>query len=58
MNWQAMANVSAQRVVITTGGLVVLFLLKRVVEELFLRDDPEYADYLRRVRSRTLTGIP
>ncbi len=37
--------------------IVVLFMIKSVVEERFLRADPEYAAYLQRVRHRWLPGI-
>jgi protein-S-isoprenylcysteine O-methyltransferase Ste14 len=33
------------------------FALKSVVEESFLRSDPRYADYMERVRWRSLPGI-
>ena len=37
--------------------LILLFMIKSVVEESFLREDPEYAAYLERVRWRWLPGI-
>jgi protein-S-isoprenylcysteine O-methyltransferase Ste14 len=37
--------------------LMILFMVKSVVEERVLRDDPEYAAYLRQVRWRWLPGI-
>lgn len=37
--------------------LVALFMIKSVVEEGFLRADPEYAAYLQRVRWRWIPGI-
>jgi protein-S-isoprenylcysteine O-methyltransferase Ste14 len=37
--------------------IVVLFIIKSVVEERFLRGDPEYAAYLQSVRWRWLPGI-
>jgi protein-S-isoprenylcysteine O-methyltransferase Ste14 len=37
--------------------IVVLFMIKSVVEERFLRADPEYAAYLQRVRRRWIPGI-
>lgn len=37
--------------------IIVLFMVKSVVEERFLRDDPEYAAYLQRVRWRWIPGI-
>ena len=36
---------------------IVLFMVKSIIEERFLRDDPEYAAYLRRVRWRWVPGI-
>ena len=39
------------------SAIVALFMVKSVVEERFLRDDPEYAAYLRRVRRRWIPGI-
>jgi hypothetical protein len=35
----------------------VLFIIKSVVEESFLRCDPEYAAYLQKVRWRWIPGI-
>jgi protein-S-isoprenylcysteine O-methyltransferase Ste14 len=37
--------------------LVILFMIKSVVEESFLKDDTEYAAYLRKVRSRWFPGL-
>lgn len=37
--------------------IVVLFMIKSVVEERFLRADPEYAAYMQRVRKRWIPGI-
>jgi protein-S-isoprenylcysteine O-methyltransferase Ste14 len=37
--------------------IVALFMLKSVIEERFLREDPSYAAYLRRVRSRWIPGV-
>jgi protein-S-isoprenylcysteine O-methyltransferase Ste14 len=37
--------------------LVGLFMLKSVVEEWFLRDSPDYATYLKRVRYRWIPGV-
>lgn len=37
--------------------LVGLFMLKSVVEEWFLRDNPEYAAYMKQVRYRWIPGI-
>ena len=37
--------------------VILLFMIKSVVEESFLKDDPEYAAYLRQVRSRWFPGI-
>ncbi len=42
---------------LTASTIVVLFMIKSVVEERFLRADPEYAAYLQRVRHRWLPGI-
>jgi protein-S-isoprenylcysteine O-methyltransferase Ste14 len=36
---------------------IVLFMIKSIIEERFLRDDPEYAAYLRWVRWRWVPGI-
>jgi protein-S-isoprenylcysteine O-methyltransferase Ste14 len=36
---------------------IVLFVIKSVVEEDFLRADPEYAAYMQRVRWRWLPGV-
>ncbi|PYX91357.1 MAG: hypothetical protein DMG67_10380 [Acidobacteria bacterium] len=36
---------------------IVLFMIKSVVEENFLRADPEYAAYMQRVRWRWIPGI-
>ena len=37
--------------------LIGLFMLKSFVEEWFLRDNPEYAAYLKRVRYRWIPGL-
>jgi protein-S-isoprenylcysteine O-methyltransferase Ste14 len=37
--------------------IVTLYVIKSVVEEGFLRQDPEYARYMREVRARYLPGI-
>jgi protein-S-isoprenylcysteine O-methyltransferase Ste14 len=37
--------------------IVLLFVIKSVVEERFLRADPEYAAYLQRVRYRWIPGV-
>jgi protein-S-isoprenylcysteine O-methyltransferase Ste14 len=37
--------------------IVALFMIKSVVEERFLRDDPEYAAYLQRVRWRWIPRV-
>lgn len=37
--------------------LVILFMVKSVVEECFLKDDPQYAAYLRQVRWRWFPGL-
>jgi protein-S-isoprenylcysteine O-methyltransferase Ste14 len=37
--------------------IVMLFMIKSVVEERFLRADPEYAAYLQRVRRRWIPGL-
>ncbi len=37
--------------------IVLLFVIKSIVEERFLSDEPEYAAYLRRVRWRWMPGI-
>jgi protein-S-isoprenylcysteine O-methyltransferase Ste14 len=37
--------------------LVGLFLLKSVIEERFLRDNPQYAAYMQRVRYRWIPGV-
>ena len=37
--------------------IVGLFMLKSVIEERFLRDNPEYAAYMRRVRYRWIPGV-
>lgn len=37
--------------------IVVLFMLKSVIEERFLRDNPEYAAYMRQVRYRWVPGV-
>ena len=37
--------------------ITVLFMIKSVVEEGFLSDDPEYAAYLQRVRRRWIPGV-
>ena len=37
--------------------IVILFMVKSIVEEYFLRDDPAYAAYLQRVRWRWFPGI-
>jgi protein-S-isoprenylcysteine O-methyltransferase Ste14 len=39
------------------SAVVALFMIKSVVEEHFLRDDPGYAAYLRRVRRRWIPGV-
>jgi protein-S-isoprenylcysteine O-methyltransferase Ste14 len=36
---------------------ICVFVVKSFIEEGFLREDPEYADYLRRVKSRWFPGI-
>jgi protein-S-isoprenylcysteine O-methyltransferase Ste14 len=47
---------SAQNL-LTVSITVVLMMIKSVVEERFLRADPEYAAYLQRVRSRWIPGV-
>ena len=42
---------------IMAATIIALFMVKSVVEERFLGDDPEYAAYLRRVRWRWFPGI-
>jgi protein-S-isoprenylcysteine O-methyltransferase Ste14 len=37
--------------------LMGLFMLKSVIEERFLRDSPDYAGYLQRVRYRWIPGV-
>lgn len=37
--------------------LVALLMLKSVIEEWFLRDNPEYAAYMKQVRYRWLPGV-
>ena len=37
--------------------IVLLFMIKSVVEESFLKDDAEYAAYMKQVRSRWFPGI-
>lgn len=37
--------------------IVALFMLKSIVEERFLRAEPEYAAYMQRVRRRWIPGI-
>ena len=37
--------------------LIGLFMLKSFVEEWFLRDNPDYAAYLKRVRYRWIPGL-
>lgn len=37
--------------------IVGLFMLKSVIEERFLRDNPEYAAYMRQVRYRWVPGV-
>lgn len=37
--------------------IVALFMLKSVIEEWFLRDNPEYAAYMKQVRYRWIPGI-
>jgi protein-S-isoprenylcysteine O-methyltransferase Ste14 len=37
--------------------IVILFMVKSLVEEYFLKDDPAYAAYLQRVRWRWFPGI-
>ena len=37
--------------------IVMLFMIKSVIEERFLRADPEYAAYLQRVRRRWIPGV-
>lgn len=37
--------------------IVGLFMLKSVIEERFLRDNPEYAAYMKQVRYRWIPGI-
>jgi hypothetical protein len=37
--------------------LMSLFILKSVIEERFLRDNPEYAAYMRQVRYRWIQGV-
>lgn len=39
------------------SAIVALFMVKSVIEERFLRHDPEYAAYLARVRWRWFPGI-
>ena len=36
---------------------VALFVVKTLMEEKFLADDPEYADYMKRVRYRWIPGV-
>jgi protein-S-isoprenylcysteine O-methyltransferase Ste14 len=40
-----------------TSTIAVLFIIKSVVEESFLKEDPQYAEYMKRVRCRWLPGI-
>jgi protein-S-isoprenylcysteine O-methyltransferase Ste14 len=42
---------------IMAATLVGLFMIKSIVEERFLREDPEYAAYLSRVRFRWIPGV-
>lgn len=37
--------------------VIALFVIKSIVEERFLAQDPEYADYLQRVRWRWIPGV-
>ena len=37
--------------------IVILFVIKSIVEERFLRSDPDYAAYLQRVRYRWIPGV-
>jgi protein-S-isoprenylcysteine O-methyltransferase Ste14 len=37
--------------------IVSLFMLKSVIEEWFLRDNPEYAAYMKQVRYRWIPGV-
>jgi protein-S-isoprenylcysteine O-methyltransferase Ste14 len=37
--------------------VIALFMIKSVIEERFLRQDPEYAEYLARVRWRWVPGV-
>jgi len=42
---------------IAAATIVALFMIKSIVEERFLSDDPEYAAYLRGVRWRWIPGV-
>jgi protein-S-isoprenylcysteine O-methyltransferase Ste14 len=37
--------------------IVGLFILKSVIEERFLRDNPDYAAYMKQVRYRWIPGV-
>jgi protein-S-isoprenylcysteine O-methyltransferase Ste14 len=37
--------------------IISLFMLKSVIEEWFLRDNPEYATYMKQVRYRWIPGV-
>jgi protein-S-isoprenylcysteine O-methyltransferase Ste14 len=43
--------------VIAALTVIALFMIKSVIEERFLRQDPEYAEYLERVRWRWVPGV-
>jgi protein-S-isoprenylcysteine O-methyltransferase Ste14 len=43
--------------VLAAATVIALFMIKSVVEERFLSQDPEYAEYLARVRWRWLPGV-
>lgn len=42
---------------LAAGTVIALFMIKSVVEERFLGQDPEYGEYLRRVRWRWVPGV-
>jgi protein-S-isoprenylcysteine O-methyltransferase Ste14 len=52
----ALAVYSRRNVVLIAIGMF-WFLLKSVVEENFLKSDPEYAAYMKRVRARWIPFV-
>jgi protein-S-isoprenylcysteine O-methyltransferase Ste14 len=43
--------------VVMVGIIVLLFSIKSIVEDTFLKSDQQYADYMSRVRYRWLPGV-